>query len=340
MREKSEPMAGKPPNGLNFHTVFACAPTQLMIMDRRLVIVYANEAYLRTTMRTLSDIQGRYVFDAFPESPERMALFKAAFERALAGEENVLRTEPFSVPAPGEEGGVREIVWTCTHVPIADDQGEIAFVLQNAIDVTAEHALHRHNEMLMQELNHRVKNCLATAQVIAQRSLIESKTMAEARDDFVARLHAMAAIHDLLVAKNWSGAELSAVLRQTLEPFSGESPARRGITLQGPPVPLTVKQAQTLSMAIHELATNASKYGALSRPAGSIDIAWSHDPAANGAFALSWKERSGPQVRSPGKKGFGTIMLTGVLAQEIRGTIVLDYPPDGVICRMEGRIGP
>ncbi|MDF1587180.1 sensor histidine kinase [Marinimicrococcus flavescens] len=333
-------MDRKPPDGLNFHTVFASAPTQLMIMDRQLVIVYANEAYLRTTMRTLSDIQGRYVFDAFPEAPERTALFKAAFERALAGEENVLRTEPFSVPAPEEEGGVREIVWTCTHVPVANDAGEIAFVLQNAVDVTAEHALHRHNEMLLQELNHRVKNSLATAQVIAQRSLIDSKTMAEARDDFVARLHAMAAIHDLLVAKSWSGAELGAVLRQTLQPFDGGSPVRHGITLQGPPVPLTVKQAQTMSMAIHELATNATKYGALSHASGAIDIAWSHDPSADGAFRLSWKERNGPAVSPPGKKGFGTIMLTGVLAQEIGGTITLDYPTHGVICLMEGRIGP
>ncbi|MBI1179143.1 MAG: PAS domain-containing protein [Alphaproteobacteria bacterium] len=338
MAEKHDLVDGEPPATLDFHKVFAKVPTQLMVMDRELAIVYANEAYLRTTMRPLSDIQGRYVFDAFPESPSRMALFKAAFERALSGEENVLTTEAFAVPAPGFDGGMKNIVWTCSHTPITDGSGRVAYVLQNAVDVTADYELDRHNETLLSEFNHRVKNTLATVQAIARQSLTDGKPMREARDDFLARIQAMSVVHDLVLAENCSGTDLVALLAQALKPFGYEDGAGRPVALRGPAVPITARQAQTLSMAIHELATNAAKYGALSNRDGSVDVEWSHEPSRDGAFRLVWRERDGPGVDPPHRKGFGTAMLTRVLAQEIGGRVEIDFLPEGVVCRMQGRL--
>ncbi len=338
MDETPKLMDGPPPGALNFHSVFAAVPTPLMVMDRQLTIVYANEAYLRTTARTLSDLQNRYVFDAFPESPDRMALFKSAFERALAGEANVLTTEPFSVPAPDEPSGVRNIVWTCSHTPIADDGGEIAFVLQNAVDVTAKHQADRHSEVLLRELDHRVKNSLATIQAIARQSMVETKTMKEAHDDFSARIGAMAHVHDLLVGDKWAGTKLRAVLSQALRPFGYSDCGGPPIILRGPAVQISARQAQAFAMAIHELATNAAKYGALSNQSGSVDVEWSHDPSDDGAFRLIWRERDGPSVQTPERRGFGTVMLTNILAQEIGGTITLEHAADGVVCRMAGTL--
>lgn len=330
-------MDGQPPVALDFHAVFALVPTPLMVVDRALTIVYANTAYLRTTMRRLSDIQGRHVFDAFPETPERTAPFRDALERAVAGEANVLSTEPFAVPAPLEPGGMREIIWACSHTPIPAADGSIAFVLQNAVDITARYESDRRSAMLLDELDHRVRNLLTSVRAVAQQSLVASKSMSEAREDFLSRLEAMAVVHELIVGTSWSGAELATLLGRALAPF-GHGRSCSVFDLDGPPVPLSVRQAQNLAMAVHELATNAAKYGALSQPGGAVRVAWSHEPAT-GAFALRWEESGGPAVSPPVRRGFGTTMLTVVLARDIGGTITLDYPPDGLVCRMEGRIG-
>lgn len=320
---------------IDFLQVFAATPTPLMMLDRDLVIMFANEAYLETTGCTMSEIQGRFVFEAFPETEERMALFEAAFRKALAGTPNKVTTEPFAIPTNG--GGTREIVWTCSHEPIRDAHGDIAFVLQNPVDITEKHASEKENQVLMRELDHRVKNSLATMQAVARMSLVDSKTMQEARDDLLARMHAMSEVQNLLVEKNWKGSHVEAVLSNAMNPFGYDPSAIAGrIALDGPHVTVTAKQAQALSLAMHELATNAPKYGALSNDEGTIHISWTYDQAGNGHFGLTWRESGGPEVRKPSRKGFGTTMLTRVLAQEINGDISLEYNADGLVCTMEG----
>jgi PAS domain S-box-containing protein len=319
---------------IDFLQVFAATPTPLMMLNQDLVIVFANEAYLETTGCMMSEIQGRYVFEAFPETEERMALFEAAFRKALAGTPNKLTTEPFAIPVDG--GGTREIVWTCTHEPIRDARGDVAFVLQNAVDITEKHSSEKANQVLMRELDHRVKNSLATMQAVARMSLVDSKTMQGARDDLLARMHAMSEVQNLLVEKNWKGSHVEAILANAMHPFGYDGDAVGRITLDGPHVTVTAKQAQALSMALHELATNASKYGALSNDEGTIHIGWAYDQAGKGHFDLTWRESGGPEVHKPSRKGFGTTMLTRILAQEINGYISLEYNADGLVCTMEG----
>lgn len=323
-----------PGHGIDFAQAFSLVPTPLMIMDRNLVIRFANAAYLTTTACTLSEIQGRYVFEAFPETEARMALFKSAFDLALEGIANVLTTEPFAIPVDG--GGMREVIWTCTQMPLHNADGEVAYVMQNAKDITSKYEREQENRLLMRELDHRVKNSLATVQAITRMSLVDTKTIQDAKDELLGRLRAMSDAQNLLVDRNWHGSTVDAVLATALSPF-GFTPSPDGrIQLDGPLVKVTAKQMQALSMAVHELATNAAKYGALSNDHGTVHVNWTLDRANSSHFRLVWRESGGPEVRAPERKGFGTVMLTRILAQEINGEISLEYNSDGLVCSMEG----
>lgn len=322
-----------PLSNIDFSQAFSIVPTPLMILDRDLVIQFANAAYLTTTACTLSEIQGRYVFEAFPESEERMALFRSAFETALNGTANVVTTEPFAIPVDG--GGMREVMWTCSQLPLRNAAGEVEYVLQNALDITAKHEREQENRLLMRELDHRVKNSLATVQAITRMSLVAGKSIPEAKDELLGRLRAMSDVQNLLVERNWRGSNVEAVLANALAPF-GYEPGGARIILEGPKVRVTAKQVQALSMAVHELATNAAKYGALSNDHGTVHVTWTLDRANRFHFRLKWQEAGGPEVKPPTREGFGTKMLTRILAQEINGEISLEYNANGLVCSMEG----
>jgi PAS domain S-box-containing protein len=320
--------------GINFEDVFSITPSPLMILNRDLMIVYANAAYLTTTGCALSEIQDRYVFEAFPEEEDRVRLFRAAFQQALDGTANTLTTEPYAIPVDG--GGMREAIWTCTHIPLRNADGEVAFLIQNAVDITEKHRSEVENRVLMRELDHRVKNSLATMQAITRMSLVDTKTMAQAREDLLARMHAMSEVQNLLVDRSWQGSRLDAILANALVPFGYEPDGPGRVHLDGPPVAVSAKQAQALSMALHELATNAAKYGALSNDDGTVHVTWTLSNTETGQLTLTWREAGGPTVREPTRNGFGTTMLTRILAQEIKGEIAMDYRADGLVCTMEG----
>ncbi|MFN3313235.1 MAG: HWE histidine kinase domain-containing protein [Hyphomonas sp.] len=325
---------GAPLRQIDFEQVFALVPTPLMILDRNLVFQFANAAYLQTTACTLSEIQGKYVFEAFPESEARVTLFRSAFEMALSGTPSVLTTEPFAIPVEG--GGMREVIWTCTQIPLRNAAGEIEFVMQNAVDITAQYQSEQDNRLLMRELDHRVKNSLATVQAITRMSLVDSKPVEIAKEELLGRLRAMSDAQNLLVEKSWQGSHVEAVLANALGPFGYEREAGCRIQLTGPHVRVTARQMQTLSMAVHELATNAAKYGALSNDHGTVHVSWTFDRGNGSHFRLLWQEAGGPEVKQPDRQGFGSKMLTRILAQEINGEISLDYEPIGLVCRMEG----
>jgi PAS domain S-box-containing protein len=323
-----------PPPDLDFEQMFALIPTPLLVLDRKLNIVFANAAYLTTTTYTLSEIQGRHVFEAFPESEARTSVFESAFRMALDGTPNAVTTEPFAIPVDG--GGMRELIWTCTQLPLKNSAGEIAYVMQNAVDVTAKIESERENQVLMRELDHRVKNSLATVQAVTRMSLVESKPVETAKEDLLGRIRAMSDAQNLLIDRNAQGSTVLAMLANALLPFGYEPGETCRIQLGGPHVRITAKQTQALAMAMHELATNAAKYGALSNDEGTVHVDWTFDRADHSRFGLVWKESGGPDVIAPSRRGFGTTMLTRILAQEISGEISLEYNPDGLVCTMEG----
>lgn len=322
------------PAGIDFLQAFSLVPTPLMILDRQLVIRFANAAYLKTTGCRLSEIQDRYVFEAFPETEARTELFRSAFELAFEGTTNVVTTEPFAIPVEG--GGMREAIWTCTQSPLRNPAGEVEYVLQNALDITARHQREQENRLLMRELDHRVKNSLATVQAITRMSLTDAKSMEVAKEELLGRLRALSDVQSLLVDQSWQGSTVDAVLVNALTPFGYTVSPDGRIRLDGQEVRLTAKQMQALSMALHELATNAAKYGALSNDHGTVHVTWTLDRAKGSHFRLVWREAEGPEVRAPQRKGFGTVMLTRILAQEINGEISLEYNSDGLVCSMEG----
>lgn len=194
-------------------------------------------------------------------------------------------------------------------------------------DVTERRASERRQRMLINELNHRVKNTLATVQSIAAQTLRSADDVASARDEFESRLVALAAAHDLLTAQGWRGADLAEVVAMAMAPFESSHPPR--ITRAGPNVWLKAERALALSLALHELATNAAKYGALSVAAGMVEIRW----RANGdAVKLIWAEQGGPAVTPRTRTGFGARLLQRSLARELGGEVDWIFRPQGVRC--------
>jgi two-component sensor histidine kinase len=185
------------------------------------------------------------------------------------------------------------------------------------------------------ELNHRVKNTLATVQSIAAQTLRASALEEVARHAFDARLIALSNAHNLLMQENWAGATLSEVVKTALGPRDTPDDTRFKV-MAGPDIRLSPKTALAVAMALHELSTNALKYGALSAPRGCVDLSWEARGEGEVArFLMEWRERGGPPVRAPGKPGFGTRLVERGLAAELGGTVRLAYERKGLVCTIE-----
>lgn len=186
-------------------------------------------------------------------------------------------------------------------------------------------------KLLVDELNHRVKNTLATVQSIASQVLSGTAVSEGARDAIEARLIALSRSHDLLTRERWTAASLHEIAAQALEPFRRHGAGERFV-LDGTDVRLPPKQALALGMAFHELATNAAKYGALSNDRGRVQLGWSVEGER---LRLAWHEHGGPAVRPPSRKGFGSRLIERGLAHELDGRVRLDYAVDGVVCAID-----
>jgi two-component sensor histidine kinase/PAS domain-containing protein len=178
--------------------------------------------------------------------------------------------------------------------------------------------------LLLNELNHRVKNSLATVQSIVLTSLRSAVDLETARKAVSARIVSLAGAHDLLTDRSWAGANLNDLVARVIAPFgSGQ------IAIDGPSLDVPPKQALALSLALHELATNAAKYGALSRSGGRVELRWK---VRNEKLHLTWRESGGPRVAAPSRRGFGSRLLKEVLASDLDGQCRLEFAPEGVRC--------
>jgi len=177
-------------------------------------------------------------------------------------------------------------------------------------------------QLMINELNHRVKNTLVVVQSLARHSLKEGgdKGLGQFND----RIHALASAHDLLTRRNWEGADLGELLAEALQPYANQ------VSLEGPPLPLAPNAAVALAMIFHELATNASKYGALSTEAGRVAVTWSLEGRTR--LVLTWRETGGPEVKPPKRTGFGSRLIATSLRGDLAGTAEFDYAPGGLTC--------
>lgn len=210
--------------------------------------------------------------------------------------------------------------------------GQLGAALDSLMDEIA--AQQKERRLLVQELNHRVKNALATAQAIAGSTFSVSPEARELLPEYSARLVALGRAHDLLTRENWQGAALGEVVESVIGPLAG--PAQQRFTVDGPTIEIGPRHALALTMVLHELCTNAGKYGALSVPEGRVSIRWS-TPGPD-AVDLDWAESNGPPVEPPKRRGFGTKLISGSLRGGL-GTVDLEFPPAGVTCRIHLTLG-
>jgi PAS domain S-box-containing protein len=195
-------------------------------------------------------------------------------------------------------------------------------------DITDRKEAENKQALLAREVDHRAKNALAVVQAIVR--LAKRDNIQEFIIGVEGRINALAQTHELLSRSRWEGADVLRLVLEELAPYQGEKPQR--VSAIGPSVMVSPENAQTVAIALHELATNAAKYGALSQPGGRVDVSWS---SFEGTLALTWKEAGGPAVAPPTTRGFGTKIITASLADPRRGKVAFDWRPDGLICSIE-----
>jgi PAS domain S-box-containing protein len=225
-----------------------------------------------------------------------------------------------------------------THaVPLRLPDGSVA-QLATTRDVSERRRAEERRHVLINELNHRVKNTLAIVQSLAQQSFKGSDVPAGARTAFESRLAALAKAHDLLTRESWEAAPLRAVVLQAVAPAWGGDAGR--LEVEGPELWLNPQTVVAMTLAIHELATNAMKYGALSADGGRVAVRWSvGDGDTSGPrLRFTWKESGGPTVAVPKGRGFGSRLIERSLAAELRGKVALDYRPEGLVCTIDAPV--
>lgn len=230
----------------------------------------------------------------------------------------------------GKDG---RLVWTHQHVSLLTDAaGKPDRMLALVTDVTGRKQQEEKISLLAREVNHRSKNLLALVQAVARQTFATKP--AEFMERFEERIQALAASLDLLVRNNWKGAHIVELVQSQIAHFMDLTGSR--IELKGPPLLIAASAAQTISMALHELATNAAKYGALSCPAGGIRIEWcaGTGPAGDEKFELCWTEHGGPPVAPPARTGFRTVVIEEIPCEQLNAEVALTYAPEGVRWRL------
>ena len=224
-----------------------------------------------------------------------------------------------------------QVCWLSGYGRVLDRQsdGRAHRLINVATDVTERKTAEAHQRFLMQELSHRSKNLLSIVQAIADQTLRDCKGLNEFQQRFDGRLRGLAASNTLLARGDWRGSSLSALIELQLAPFVDlKSPQ---IEIHGSKVDLTAEAAQAIGLALHELATNAVKHGALSVPNGRLAISWEIDQTPNAeGFKLNWRERGGPLVTAPKRTGFGHVVIKRMVEQAVQGAVELSFAREGL----------
>jgi len=294
------------------------------------VTVYTQDRDLRYTSlsnsmlgRSVEDILGRTDVEVLPSD---------GAAAMIAVKREVLSTgEAKRVEIPVEEAaGVR---WHDLHIePLRNEAGDIIGLTCASVDVTERKEGEAHLRLLLRELTHRSKNLLAVIQAMARQTARHTGSVEGFLTQFGARLQALAASHDLLVRESWYGASLSELVRSQLGAYLDGSSQ---VLMEGPAIAIKPEAAQNLGLALHELAVNAGKFGALSVPGGRVSITWSRsDNPEGGSVEFDWREQLGPRVKTRRKKGFGSMVIERNLARALDATVNLEFDPNGLHCHI------
>lgn len=288
-------------------------------------IIFANDAFLGLTGFARQEVLGQdfNFLMARGTDPEALARIAAAFKGVSKGGSEVCYRR---------KDGTQ--FWSALHIsPVLDESGDVVQHFASFIDLTDHKQQQAQSRMLIDELNHRVKNTLATVQSIVWQALRNASDPEVIRESIESRLLALSRSHDLLTRENWEGAGLLDLIKEALEPFGAANGKSERFVITGANIRVSPRVALALGIAFHELATNAAKYGAFSDKAGSVLISWTIEPSPEGnRLILRWEEKGGPSVTPPTRKGFGSRVIERGLALELDGMVDLDYRKSGVIC--------
>lgn len=259
-------------------------------------------------------------------SGEGHAAARRAVEDAVAG-----KSSSFVGEANTAKGNSR--FWEVQVSPIFGDDGRPAHILSISKDVSDVVDARQRLELLNRELQHRLKNTLALVSAIARQTL-KGEDIADRREAFTGRLRALSDASDMITMKTLQDAPIHDVVESALRPHLQN---RDRVSISGEELHLSAKHALAVALSLHELATNATKYGALSDTNGRIDIRWQLDGKAekeDEAFQLTWQESDGPRVEAPMTEGFGTKLISRIFAADFSGRVRVDYHPTGLVCTM------
>ena len=298
-------------------------------------VMGANRAALESIGSDETGITGKPI-DRLPlweDEPSNRDALHVAIARAAAGEER--RLDVLS-----SETELGQTVYDVAVRPVATENGRISHLVVSALDVSERVEAAETERLLMRELDHRMKNTLQVVQGVVRRTAHSHETVDSFENALLGRITTMARAHDLLARERWLGADLRTVVLQELQPFEqGHS-----ITVTGSPIRINPKGALAFALAIHELGTNAIKYGALSVPDGRLAIDWSFDSDDDDRrLVFHWHETNGPKVTVPERRGFGSLLLERSITYDLDGKTDLEFAYEGVTCRIEipwGRIRP
>jgi two-component sensor histidine kinase len=217
--------------------------------------------------------------------------------------------------------------------PLHDASESVVGCIVMLAEISERKRAEERQQVLLAELSHRVKNTLAIVRSIATQTLGNAASLEAFAPMFNGRLGALAVAHGLLTHTAWGEVELGELIRRIVAPYENGGPGN--ITIEGPPVRLPARQVVPMTLMLHELATNAAKYGALSCEAGRLAVTWTVEGrGAARQVGLRWRESGGPRVEPPTRKGFGAALIERSMAYELDGEAHLDYRPDGLCCTL------
>jgi two-component sensor histidine kinase len=257
--------------------------------------------------------------------PEDWGADLRQFEALVSGATDTYQTEKRFIRADGS------VIWMAVSASmVRDDNGKPLYGIRIVQDITELKRGEARQKFLLDELNHRVKNMLATVQSVAMQTRRNAPDLDAFTAAFEGRLMALNRAHELMTREIGTGVSLRNLLAETVAAYTDAPGAR--FSFAGPDLRLGSEIAVTLSMALHELTANAAKYGALAVPQGRVNVEW--DAPASGPMTIEWKETGGPPVAKPAKRGFGSDLIEKGLARQFGGTAVLEFAEDGLCCRI------
>lgn len=302
-----------------------CAQVGIAETDHEGRYVRVNPAFCAITGFDRDELLGRMTFFDLTH-PDDRGFDRVAYGRQVSGDPEPYQLEKRYVRKDGE------VIWVNVCASAAyDGEGRFHYGVRVVQDINRRKLAETRQQLLVHELNHRVKNVLGLVKALAAKIGQAAPDLATFNAMYRDRLDALARSHDLLIQEHWRGAGLRDVLTHELEPYAAREMGRPAMRLVGPTVRLDARASISLSLVAHELATNAAKYGALSAPGGTVDLAWrwlgDSEPRC---LRLTWTERGGPPVTAPSRRGFGSNLIERLAKGDLRGEVEFDYRAEGL----------